>query len=126
MRGTWQSESDMGGALAVLASLAVGAGVIWLLIEFLWLIAVIAGLAVLVSGAILWWMFRHGADVATVSRPPLPPPDARALPSRPAEAVEGPQLHIHLHGTTPEQAAEGIAAIREAGYRAYDTYRRDQ
>jgi flagellar basal body-associated protein FliL len=110
----------MGEVLAVGGSLVVGGLMIWLIIEFLWLIAVIVGLALLVSGALLWWMFRHGSDVATASRAALPPPSATPLPPRSTEALPASQqLHIHLHGMTPDEAAERLTAIREAGYRAW-------
>ena len=53
--------------------------------------------------------------------------EARAVTGRPVQqALPAPQeFHLHLHGPlTPEQLAE-VAALREIGYRAFSTDRRE-
>ncbi len=112
MRGTWQT--DGGGQLVpALGGLAAIGAVVWLVITFLWVIAVVVGLALAVSVAGLVWLARHGGDVAMVSRAALPPPDAAPLPSRTSQALPAPQqLHIHFHGLDADQAAEVITGRR--------------
>ena len=75
-------------AVAVLAGLGATA---WLVAEFWWVIAVALGATMAAAVVIGAWMARYGADVATVSRPALPAPEATPPPSRPSQAIEAPR-----------------------------------
>ena len=128
MRGTWQT-TDGGGAaelLPVLVPLAAIGAVVWLVMTFMWLIAAVMGVTVVAAVAVLVWLARHGGEVATVQRAALPPPEAKPIAGRPVQALPAPrEFHLHLHGPlTPQQLAQ-VAAIQQAGYRAYDTSRRE-
>ena len=52
--------------------------------------------------------------------------DAPALPSQPVAELAAQELPRQLRGPLTREQLGEVAAIREAGYRAYDTYRRDQ
>ena len=87
MRGTWQTDSDGGQALAVLGGLAAIGAVIWLIITFIWVIAAAVAVALVLAVAGLVWLARHGGEVATVARTALPPPDTAPIPSRPSRGA---------------------------------------
>ena len=90
MRGEWYTTSGGGGAgqlLGVLGGAGAVAGLAWLIVTFLWLIAAVAGLALAAVIAVGVWMRRRGADVATVSHaPPAVIPRCRPGPLRPSGA----------------------------------------
>ena len=108
MKGTWQTDGG-GDQLAVLASVAVAGLMIWLIIAFIWVIAVAVGLVLVAVIGVCVWMRRHGPDVAMVAHAALPAPEATPMESRPVRALPAPQqLHIHFHGLDAAQAAEVV------------------
>ena len=133
MKGTWQTTE--GGGLPVLVPAAVVAGV---LLAGGSAVAAVAGFLtslVEVAGAIVVSLIALLALVAVLAyrsgwRPSLNPvvawnPHTAVEAQQPRQALPPPQeFHLHLHGpVTPAQIAE-VAAIREAGHRDFDTYRR--
>ena len=116
MRGTWQTEGG-GGQLATVAGGAAAIGaVIWLVLTFLWVIAAIVGVALVLVAAGLVWLARHGGEVATVTRAALPPPEAAPVTARPVQALPAPQTvtNNYFYGVTPEQVADAIARQQRA------------
>jgi hypothetical protein len=103
-------------AAGALAAVAVA---VWLVMTLLWLIAAVVGLALVAVVVLLVWMARRGSDVATVARGMLPPPEAMPITGRPARALPAPELHIHLHGPLSAEDLAGVAALRQAGHRAW-------
>ena len=67
---------------------------------------------------------RAPATLWRASVAPLPPA-ATPLESRPARALPAPEFHLHLYGPVTRDQLDELAALREAGYRAFDTYRRE-
>jgi hypothetical protein len=112
------------GALAILAAAGVAVAVV---AEFLADLLAVAGsvVALALAGVAVKLVRLHRQGRLSLSpvvawepnsvRPVSP---AAPVTARPAAALPGPQqLHIHLHGVSPAQAAQEIAAIRDAGYR---------
>ncbi len=97
-----------GAAVAALAGLGVTA---WLVFEFFWAIALVAGVTAAGAVAMGAWVARYGADLAVVSRGALPAPEATPIPSRAPQALQGPQVHYHLHLHDAQAAG---AAVRNA------------
>jgi hypothetical protein len=69
----------------------------------------------------------RGRGPMAVGAEPCPgyPGGPETAPERMVTGPPPPELHIYLHGVPLARAVEEIAAIREAGYRAFDTYRRE-
>jgi len=121
MRGTWETTGgiDLGQLARPLGGVAVVAVVVWLVVTFIWVIAAIVGVVLVLAAAALVWLRRHGGEVATVQRSGLPPPQARPLPSRRAQAPQAPQQHVHYH-----LHLDGGQAAELVRHQALD-YRRD-
>lgn len=114
------------GSKGSLVAVGGAAAVVALAVTFATEILVIAGtvvgtvLALVVFFLVRAW--RHGSRPSlnpVVAYTPLPEPEPRALPA-PQE------FHLHLHGPLTREQLDGLAAIREAGYRVYDSYRSER
>ena len=137
MRGTWQTTDgpDLGQVVAVAVPVAVVAAVVYVVLEFLTEILMVAGTVVGATLAVVVVMAVRMRRRGQLSLSPVvhwepnairPVSEHPPVAARPAQALPVPQeFHLHLHGPlTPQQLAE-VTAIQQAGYRAYDTYRRE-
>ena len=75
--------------------------------------AVTIGTALVAGTALVVWKLRHARRPARYTATVLPP---RARPAPPVTVRQHPavtarpaEVHLHLHGLTPEQAADAIA-----------------
>src|SRR5215470_5494801 len=121
MRGTWQTTSGGGGGgvdlvpiLVIAAVILVGPAVLAAAVEIVHLVLFIAialAVAAVASlGAVVVWRVRHpGArgvlEPVLVHRSVPPARTASVTPPAAPRAIEGPQLHLHFHGTPAEEAA---------------------
>ena len=109
MKGTWETTGGGAGQLVpVLGALAAIGAIVWLVVTFIWVIAAAVAVVLGLVVAVLVWLARHGAEVATVQRSALPPPEATPLTSRASQALPAPQLHVHYHLHLDGQAAEVV------------------
>lgn len=114
--GTWQTSGGGGGgvALAVIAAVVlIGSGaasaITSLLVTVLIVISSIIGLAIV--GGVAWLVYRARSDRPRrpiAARPVyrLPPEPRPRLEGSHKPAIEpGREIHLHLHGLTPDQIA---------------------
>ena len=116
MRGTWQTTYGGGGGLVlavVAAAVLIGSGAasaaMSAIVTILIVIGSVIGAAALGGIAFLVYRARQDRTERPISARPvyqLPREPRPELPP-PHEAAIGPgrELHIHLHGLTPEQVA---------------------
>jgi hypothetical protein len=115
-------DRDFGPAAALISAAAIVAVVVAFAEEIL----VITGTVVVVALATVVFFavraYRRGwrpslnPVVAWDPRAALPPPEATARPTR---ALPAQEFHLHLHGPLTREQLGEVAAIREAGYRAF-------
>jgi hypothetical protein len=122
MKGTWQTTDGggLGDAVAavvvVLVVVAVAgpvlgaaaAAVAELVHVLLIAAAVIVGVGAAGLVGLLTWRWRCWQAGAARAMPPLSPRVARAaqpLPAPPSAIERAPEVHLHLHGVTPEEIA---------------------
>ena len=120
MRGEWYTTTSGGSggrliAAVVLVLLGSGAGARLSAALVAVLIALAVMLALAVVGGVAWLVYRarHERPAVTYRAEPLTRnPGANTLQ---APAIEPPvprEVHLHLHGATPEQIAEIARALR--------------
>ena len=121
MRGEWHTTSGGSGGgrglliVVVLVLLGSGAGarLASTLVAVLIALAVVVTLIVAAGAAWLVYRARHERSAVTYRAEPLTRnPGANTLQ---APAIEPPvprEVHLHLHGATPEQIAEIARALR--------------
>jgi hypothetical protein len=114
--GTWKTTGGGGGGLVlvvIVAALAIGSGAVSAavsaLVTVLIAAACITAAAVLTGIGVLIYRARQdrpGRPIAAPGVYQLPPePRPELPPSRRAAIGPGRELHIHLHGLTPDQIA---------------------
>lgn len=111
MRGTWQSTDSGGGKVVLLivgTLLLFGSGAAVELATAVAeaLIAAAAVVVLTVAAGVVWLVYRARQEIPS-QRGVIPSPVKYELPApeRPAIAPKR-ELHIHFHGTDPEQVAE--------------------
>jgi hypothetical protein len=131
MRGTWQTTDSGGGGLvlAVIAAAAlIGSGAASAIASALVMILIVLGVVIVLAAAagITWLVLRarraaKSAPAVPVSAPPayqLAPGIRLSQTAARPPAIEPPrELHVHLHGLTPDQLA---AIITQRGTRGGD------
>lgn len=133
MRGTWQGggtwqTSGLSGRLVlavIVALVLIGSGaltaIIHALVAILVILASLIGLAVLGSIALLVYQTRQDRPGRPTTALPIVqvPPEPRSELSPPYKPAIGParEIHLHLHGLTPDQIA---TIISQGGGRSGD------
>ena len=116
MKGTWQTTDSGGGlvlAVIIAAAVLVGSGAASAIASALEVLVIVAGCTIMLAvlGGITWliWRARQASPGRPIAARPvyqLPPnrgPSCRHPTNRPSSRPR--ELHLHLHGLTPEQIA---------------------
>lgn len=115
MRGTWQTDDPAPGGRGILLVAGVvilaASGAAAAATAVIVLLAAAAAVTVLTVAALavfLLYRARHPAPLARrLARGIVPAPALHELPAPGRPAIEpGRELHVHFHGTDPEQVAE--------------------
>jgi hypothetical protein len=116
VRGTWQTTDSGGGGLVlvvIVAAVLVGSGAVSAIVHALVMILIIIGCTIgLAAVAGIAWLVhqaRQDRPGRPISAPPMyqVPPDPRPrLEGSHNRAIEpAREIHLHLHGLTPDQLA---------------------
>ena len=118
MRGTWQTTGGSGGSgglvLAVIAAVVlIGSGALTAIVHALEVVVIVLGctIALAAVGGIALLVYRTrqdrpGAVYSTRAVSQLPPEPRPQLSPPYKPAVEpAREIHLHLHGLTPDQLA---------------------
>ena len=117
MRGTWQTTGSSGSSGLVLAVIAaavlIGSGAVSAIASALVTILIIVGVVIVlaVAGVVALLVYRTrserpGRPIEAPAVYQLPPDPRPRLEDSHKPAIEPPrEIHLHLHGLTPDQLA---------------------
>lgn len=112
MKGTWQTDdrSPGGGVILLVAGaviLAASGAAAAVATAVIVLLAAAAAVTVLTVAGLAVFLLYRARHPAPLSRGIVPAPALHELPAPERPAIEPKrELHVHFHGTDPEQVAE--------------------